>query len=219
MPKRPAGSDGMYNSQIMAPILYLPPASPYIVFDNRFFHWPHFCNFVIISIQLNIYIMKLHFNRVMIIAAATAAMAAACTGVKKNKAEVVADAANTAASKTDLRGQWAIENIVFNDSDYVRPDEAVPGTIQYIVFDDSTYSIMTNCNTISGSYTVNGDSITLHDGLMTEMACDNMETEDALRRILPDIASLDVQNDSVVRLNGKTPAECILLRKIKTPIK
>ena len=37
MPKRPAGSDGMYNSRIMAATSYLPKASPYIVFNNRLF--------------------------------------------------------------------------------------------------------------------------------------------------------------------------------------
>ena len=90
---------------------------------------------------------------------------------------------------------------------------------QYIVFEDSTYFIMTNCNSFNGSYTVRGDSIRLGDGAMTEMACDDMQTEDALRRILPHISTIDVQNDSVVRLNGAVPAECILLRKIKTAIK
>ena len=72
---------------------------------------------------------------------------------------------------------------------------------------------MTNCNSISGQYTVKGDSITLGDGAMTEMACDNMATEDALRRILPRISTMDTQSDSVIRLNGTTPAECILLKK------
>ncbi|HQJ89139.1 MAG TPA: META domain-containing protein, partial [Paludibacteraceae bacterium] len=65
----------------------------------------------------------------------------------------------------------------------------------------------------SGPYTITGDSITFGDGAMTEMACDDMAVEDALRRILPDISTIDLQNDSVVRLNGATPAECILLRK------
>lgn len=119
----------------------------------------------------------------------------------------------------DIRGQWFVENIVFSDSDYVRPDEAVPGATQYIVFEDSTYFIMTNCNSISGSYSINGDSITLRDGAMTEMACDNMATEDALRRILPRISTIDVQSDSIVRLNGSRPAECILLRKAPMEIK
>ncbi len=147
----------------------------------------------------------------LIAAAVVAVIAAGCAG---NKAKESTEApTGTAETNADIRGQWSIENIVFNDSDYVRPDEAVPGVNQYFLFEDSTYFIMTNCNTISGQYTVKGDSITLGDGAMTEKACDNMDTEDALRRILPRISTVEIQNDSVVRLNGSTPAECILLKK------
>ena len=151
--------------------------------------------------------------------AALMATASGCSGNKGAK-EVNADnAAQVEVANADIRGQWHIENIVFSDSDYVRPDETSSSMKQYIVFEDSTYFIMTNCNSISGSYTVKGDSITLGDGAMTEMACDDMRAEDALRRILPDIATIEVQNDTVVRLNGRTPAECILLRKAKAEIK
>ncbi len=37
MPKRPAGSGGMYNSRIIAATSYLPKASPYNVFNSYFF--------------------------------------------------------------------------------------------------------------------------------------------------------------------------------------
>ena len=146
-------------------------------------------------------------------------MAAGCSSNKVAKSDRLDDKVKTETANADLRGQWYIENIVFSDSDYVRPDETSSSMKQYIVFEDSTYFIMTNCNSISGPYTVKGDSITLGDGAMTEMACDDMQTEDALRRILPNISAIDVQNDSVVRLNGSVPAECILLRKVKTAIK
>lgn len=146
-------------------------------------------------------------------------MAAGCSGNKEAKSDSLDDKAKTEMADADIRGQWYIENIVFNDSDYVRPDETSSSMKPYIVIEDSTYFIMTNCNSISGSYTVKGDSITLGEGAMTEMACDDMQTEDALRRVLPHISSIDVQNDSVMRLNGSVPAECILLRKIKTAIK
>lgn len=147
------------------------------------------------------------------------ATATGCTGNKEAKSDKGDNVAQTETVNADIRGQWYIENIVFNDSDYVRPDETSSSMKQYIVFEDSTFFIMTNCNSISGSYTVKGDSITLGDGAMTEMACDDMRTEDAIRRILPRISTIDVQNDSVVRLNGSAPAECILLRKAKTEIK
>lgn len=147
------------------------------------------------------------------------ATATGCTGNKEAKADKLDNNAKTEVANADIRGQWYIENIVFSDSDYVRPDETSSSMKQYIVFEDSTYFIMTNCNSFNGSYTVKEDSIKLGDGAMTEMACDDMKTEDALRRILPHISTIDVQNDSVVRLNGLAPAECILLRKAKTEIK
>lgn len=154
---------------------------------------------------------KLALN--IVIAASVAAIATGCSGNNGRETIVAENQSRPEAQRVDLRGQWFIENIVFSDSDYVRSDEAAQGAKQYVVFDDSTYYIMTNCNSISGTYTMNGDSITLGDGAMTEMACDNMDTENALRRILPRISTIDVQNDTVVRLNGTEPAECILLRK------
>lgn len=163
--------------------------------------------------------MKLQIKSLVALAAVSAVIVTGCSGTKENKTDVLVDEEQRATANADIRGQWYIENIVFSDSDYVRPDEAVPGVNQYIVFEDSTYFIMTNCNSISGSYKIEGDSITLGDGAMTEMACDNMATEDALRRILPEISTIDVQNDTVIRLNGSTPAECILLRKATTEIK
>lgn len=152
-------------------------------------------------------------------AALLIASAIGCSSNKETKSNKADEETQIEIANADIRGQWFIENIVFSDSDYVRPDETSSSMKQYIVFEDSTYFIMTNCNSFNGSYTIKGDSITLSDGAMTEMACDDMQTEDALRRILPHISTIDVQNDSVVRLNGSAPAECILLRKAKTEIK
>ena len=160
-------------------------------------------------------------NNISFIVAASLLMATAagCSGNKETKSDKTDNEVRTEIANVDIRGQWYIENIVFSDSDYVRPDESSSSMKQYIVFEDSTYFIMTNCNSISGSYAVNGDSIKLGDGAMTEMACDDMRTENALRRILPHISTIDVQYDSVVRLNGTAPAECILLLKAKNEIK
>lgn len=159
--------------------------------------------------------MKTYNISLIAVVALFMATATGCSGKKGAEAANADKEALTGMEKADIRGQWYIENIVFSDSDYVRPDETSSSMKQYIVFEDSTYFIMTNCNSFSGSYSVKGDSITLGDGLMTEMACDDMRTEDALRRILPRISTIDVQNDSVVRLNGSTAAEYILLCKAK----
>ncbi len=147
--------------------------------------------------------------RITLAAAAAALMVlASCSG--KAAKEIVEE---KAAPEFALAGQWRLENIVVSDSDYVRPSESAPEEEQYVVFTDSTYSFHTNCNTIFGGYTLSGDSIRLGDGGMTRMACPDTSTEDILVRVIPDIRSLEVQNDSVIRLNGTTPAECILLVK------
>lgn len=144
---------------------------------------------------------------------AIALMAAAFTGCSGHK-NATGSEQPEATANVDIKGQWGIESIVFSDSDYVRPEEEVPGSNQRINFTDSTYSILTNCNAITGTYSLRGDSITIHPGAMTEVACDNMATEDALCRILPDIAVVYMQNDSTVRLDCRNPSAYILLRKV-----
>lgn len=77
---------------------------------------------------------------------------------------------------------------------------------------------MTNCNSIQGSYTLTGDSIMMNSGLCTEMACDNMHVEDMIKKVLPEIRTVDMANDSTMRLNSAA-SEYIVLSRIKEPIK
>ena len=154
---------------------------------------------------------------ILSVATALTILTASCGGNKENK-ETADNQQKETVANVDMRGQWYLDSIVFSDSDYVRvrPDIRLSSRHQYIVFEDSIYFIQTNCNTFSGSYTVIGDSITLADGVMTEMVCDNMAVEDALRKILPNIATVCIQNDSIARLDSRDPSEYIMLRK--TPI-
>lgn len=128
-------------------------------------------------------------------------------------AAVSAACSSRNGESVDIKGEWLLENIVFSDSDYVRPAEEVPGARQYVIFEDKNYVIQTNCNTFSGSYTVKGNSIILGDAGWAEMACDNMVTEDAIRRILPNIATIYIENDSIARLDSRNPSEYIVLRR------
>lgn len=155
-------------------------------------------------------------NRKEILAGLLAAVAlGACTN-KTDKAAAAADAAvtETPAAAADIVGYWYIDNIVLGDSLSVRPAEQAPMRA-YIIFTDSTYSIMTNCNAFNGSYSLKGDSLRMGDGAMTEIACDNMVTEDAVRRILPQIATVKVENDSVIRLDSPEHSQYMTL--IKAP--
>lgn len=130
-----------------------------------------------------------------------------------NSKTATADSSSAEATATGIIGQWNINRIVLDDTTKIIVAETTPGIRQYITFEDSTYSIRTNCNSISGDYYLNGDTIILGDGPMTEMACDNMQTEDALRVILPFITTVEFDSDSTMRLKGATPSQFIELTK------
>ena len=142
----------------------------------------------------------------------SAAVLTSCSNKKEAQTTDAADVQSETAT-VDLRGQWYLENIVLNDSVSVRPADVTPDVKQYITFEDSTFYIQTNCNSIQGEYRINGDSISFPVTLMTEMACDNMKTESAICKVLPNIATVDLHNDSVAHLCGSTPAKCIMLVK------
>ncbi len=143
-----------------------------------------------------------------------------CTDKSKPvNVQTAAEAALHNAADVNINGQWYIESIVFDDSTYVRPNEVATTARQYFTFSDSTYAIMTNCNSFHGTMTISGNSIKLHDGMMTEIACEDMVTEEALRKILPCITTVDVENDSIVKLNSNRPAGYIVLSKAKIEIK
>ncbi len=146
---------------------------------------------------------------------------ASCSGAKTDSGESGADKMeNPQASCPDLLGQWGIENIVENDSSYVRPAEIGQGLSAYIEFrDDNTFGVMTNCNHIGGQYTQSGDSIALTDILTTEMACDNMEVEEMLKKILPLVNTVDCLNDSITRLNAAGSEAYIVLHKPQQDVK
>lgn len=153
-------------------------------------------------------------KKILIAAIAAMPLLNACTGAKETGAtEETCCADTTIVANANINGKWNIESIVLGENETVRPAEAAPDAEQYIEFTDSTYAIATNCNSMSGSCTVVGDSIFLGDGPATLMACENMETEDALRKILPSIATVTVENDSTIRLNGTSANEYIELRR------
>lgn len=144
-----------------------------------------------------------------------------CTGSKNSSTESSGAASdNTKEKSASIVGQWDIENIVENDSSYVRPAEIEQGITAYVYFrEDSTFGIMTNCNHLGGEYVRKGDSIRLTDISATEMACDNMEIEDMLKKILPMVNTVDCINDSITRLNTTKDDSYIVLKKNNIAVK
>lgn len=146
---------------------------------------------------------------------------ASCSGshnsTSQNKDTLIAE---SVASVPSIEGQWQIENVVENDSSYVRPSEIGEGVTAIVDFrKDHSFGVMTNCNYIGGQFTQSNDSIRLRDISTTEMACDNMELEVMLKKVLPLVNSIDCINDSITRLNSSKGDTYIVLRKTPTEIK
>ncbi len=143
------------------------------------------------------------------------AVTISCKGSKNSSAESTGtESENTKETSVNIIGQWDIENIVENDSSYVRPTEIEPGITAYIDFkEDNTFGVMTNCNHLSGQYQQNNDLIVLTDVSATEVACDNMAVEDMIKKILPIVNSIDCINDSITRLNSDKGDSYIVLKK------
>jgi META domain len=120
---------------------------------------------------------------------------ASCSGNSSKKAE-----------NTDICALWSIDKISVNDSTVISPD-ARPT----ILFDNSgAYVIQTNCNTIAGSYTLQGDSLKIMGGLRTEMACDDMRAEDMIVEVLPKIETVATESNHTLRLTTGNP-DCYLV--------
>ncbi len=144
-----------------------------------------------------------------------------CSGGNNNPDKSkVGNADDKEISAVNIQGQWDIENVVENDSSYVRPSEIEQGITAYIDFkEDDTFGIITNCNHLGGKYVQSNDSIQLNDMFATEMACDHMELEELLKSVLPLVNTIDCINDSITRLNTYKGDSYIVLKKRELNVK
>ncbi len=144
-----------------------------------------------------------------------------CSGGNNNSDKSkVGNADDKETSAVNIQGQWDIENVVENDSSYVRLSEIEQGMTAYIDFkEDNTFGIMTNCNHLGGQYVQSNDSIQLNDMFATEMACDHMELEELLKSVLPLVNTIDCINDSITRLNTYKGDSYIVLKKRELNVK
>ena len=106
-------------------------------------------------------------RKIILSVASALTILTASYGRNKENKETADNQHQETVANVDVRGQWYLDSIVFSDSEYVRvrPDVRLSSIHQYIVFEDSTYFIKTNCNSISGTYTVKG----IQSSLATEL--------------------------------------------------
>ena len=109
---------------------------------------------------------------------------------------------------SDIDGKWRIVS-VFGEN------MPVSDQTPYVNFDtgNSCISAFAGCNHLSGSIK-SGEKNTLiiSNAATTMMACPDMRVEDMVKMVLPEIRTVDLVNDSVMRLNSGASAYISLLR-------
>jgi heat shock protein HslJ len=93
----------------------------------------------------------------------------------------------------------------------------VPGTQIRLAFADGSLTAQAGCNTMGGTYTINGDTITTTQTFMTEMGCDEPRThqDEWLTQFLGTVTYTRV-GDTLTLTNG--PVQVTLLDKeVATP--
>lgn len=65
---------------------------------------------------------------------------------------------------------------------------------------DNTFSVTTDCNTIGGKFSVENDTLRFKDMMVTEMACDSMDVEQNMLRLLNDSTAYSTYSNDTLRL-------------------
>jgi heat shock protein HslJ len=95
-------------------------------------------------------------------------------------------------------------------SDEIEGRELVAGSEVSLAFDATTLSANAGCNTLGGSYTVEGDTLTLaEDAFSTRMACDPelMEQDEWLTSFLSGGVEASLEGERLTLTDGEVTLE------------
>lgn len=101
---------------------------------------------------------------------------------------------------SQLFGQWNVAELVLNDSTVV-PTDSVAAALTFA--EDTTYLFETGCNAISGIFTADSANISFSEGAATMMLCPDMQVEDAVKAILPNVNGYQLNGDSSLVITAK----------------
>ena len=101
---------------------------------------------------------------------------------------------------TGIKWQW----VSFQDSDNPETQITVPYPENYTLtfFPDGTYHIKADCNSGSGTYTLEGNNLTLGPATITLMACGPESMDGEYLSLLPTVETAAVENGQLVLYPG-----------------
>lgn len=105
-----------------------------------------------------------------------------------------------ADKQISLAGQWRL--IDYAGEKEMKNFNSDENYILTFDTENGTFGMQTDCNSLSGSYKTEGDSIKFDNIAKTLMACPNDEVEKEIGRILPMIDTYTVKNDTILALRA-----------------
>lgn len=103
-----------------------------------------------------------------------------------------------------LVGRWRIETYTDPFKATIEPTEVSANECYTLQFnDEGGFWLTTDCNTISGEYSTDGQSIQFNNLSATELACEKEIAERSLKSQLPMVESYDFPNDTTLCLLGR----------------
>lgn len=121
----------------------------------------------------------------------------------------------SSSKKNDLVGRWSVKTYTdpfktTMEATKVSPNESY--TLQF--HDTGIFSLTTDCNTISGEYSTDGQSLRFSNLSATELACEKEIAERSLKSQLPMVESYNFPNDTTLCLLGKQGNILVKLVKV-----
>lgn len=128
---------------------------------------------------------------------------------------MISVASCTASRPDKIAGSWRVDTYVDPASSRLSATvSAEGGTYVLQLHDSGFFSLTTDCNTVSGNFTVSDDKLRFIDPSATEMACEHEVVERCLKAVLPLVEAYDCPDDSTLSLLGSSGNTLIKLSKV-----
>ena len=115
-----------------------------------------------------------------------------------------------------LVGDWRVVSYTDPFKATMGPTLVSPDEVYTLRFHDTgSFSFTTDCNTVSGEFSLSGKHIKFLNISVTEMACDKEIVERSVKCQLPGVDSFDQPDDSTLCLLGSRGNTLIRLVKVQ----
>lgn len=129
---------------------------------------------------------------------------------------MIASIGCSSGSENAFVGRWRVETYTDPSKATMGPTEVSSDESYILHFHDTgIFLLTTDCNTISGEYSTDGQSLRFNNLSATELACEKENVERSLKSQLPMVESYNLPNDTTLCLVGREGNVVVKLVKVR----